>query len=125
VVSFTHKGSFKKTNNVLVKAIGVNYRAMLERYGQEGVAALEKATPKDTGETASSWYYTLRDTRGGTELAWMNSHRNDGVPIALVIQYGHVTRNGGYIQGIDYINPTIKPIFDKIANDVWKGVTTQ
>jgi len=124
MITFTHKGSFKKTNRFLFGVIGINYRAMLEKYGQEGVTALSLATPRDSGETANSWSYTIKDTRGGVEISWMNSNRVDGVPIAIILQYGHVTRNGGYVQGIDYINPALQPIFDKIVNDVWKGVTT-
>ena len=124
MITFSHKGNFKKTNRFLAGVIGINYRAMLEKYGQEGVTALSLATPRDTGETANSWSYTIKDTRGGAEISWMNSNRVDGVPIAIILQYGHVTGSGGYVQGIDYINPALKPIFDKIANDVWKGVTT-
>lgn len=96
----------------------------MKNIGEEGVKALKEATPKDTGLTSESWYYEVKQIQnGGTNiirLSFMNSNRKDGVPIALVIQYGHGTRGGGYVEGIDYINPALKPIFEKLANNAWK-----
>jgi hypothetical protein len=85
--------------------------------------ALKNATPVDSGETANSWDYEIRHYPGGASIAWTNSHVVDGVPIAIILQYGHATRNGGYVQGRDYINPALRPIFEKMANDLWEEVT--
>jgi len=97
---------------------------MLSKYAEEGKAALASATPTDSGETASSWDYIITIKSGRAKITWTNSNDANGIPVAVLIQYGHATRNGGYVQGRDYINPAIKPIFDKIANELWKGVTT-
>jgi hypothetical protein len=95
----------------------------LDRYGQEGVAALASATPVDSGLTARSWYYEIKRDRNSATISFLNSNIQNGVPIAVILQYGHGTRNGGWVQGRDYINPAIQPIFDKIANSAWKEVT--
>ena len=95
----------------------------LDRYGREGVAALASATPTDTGLTANSWYYEITNTDGVATIAFYNSNIQNGVPIAIILQYGHGTRNGGWVQGRDYINPAIQPIFDNIANNAWREVT--
>lgn len=95
----------------------------LERYGQEGVAALSSATPADTGLAANSWYYTVEVTKNGASITWSNSDVEGGFPVAVMIQYGHGTGTGGYVSGRDYINPAIVPIFDKIAESVWREVT--
>lgn len=100
------------------------YLDALHRYGQEGVDALSAATPRDTGTTAASWSYEVRHGNNEVSIYWNNSNAPYGVPVAVLIQYGHTTRNGGYVQGIDYINPALRPVFDKIANDIWKEVTT-
>lgn len=118
-----HKGDFKKTEKLLKKSFGSNYRAILDRYGRQGVAALASATPKDTGETASSWSYEIIQNKRGLSIVWNNSYINHGVNIAIILQYGHATRNGGYVTGIDYINPALKPIFDSMATAAWKEVT--
>ena len=89
-----------------------------------GVSALESATPVDSGLTASSWDYEIHQSRNSAKIVWTNSNINQGVPIAIILQYGHGTRNGGYVQGRDYINPAIKPVFDRIAEGVWKEVTS-
>lgn len=100
------------------------YLETLNRYAQEGVDALSAATPRDTGTTADSWSYEIRRGNGQVTIYWTNSNAPYGVPVAVLIQYGHATRNGGYVQGIDYINPALKPIFEKMAENIWREVTT-
>jgi hypothetical protein len=123
ILTISHKGSFKKTNTFLDKLRDKNIYKSLDKYGQEGVVALSSATPVDTGLTASSWSYEIVKTSRAISLVWKNSNVVDGVPIAIIIQYGHVTATGGWVEGIDYINPSLKPIFDKILKNVWKEVT--
>ena len=118
-----HRGSFNRTERFLQRITKIDYKSILERYAQEGVAALAAATPVDSGLTANSWDYEIRVSRYGYSIAWTNSNIVDGVPIAVILQYGHGTRNGGWVQGRDYINPAIQPIFDKIANELWREVT--
>lgn len=124
VITFHHKGNFQKTDNFLKKAKQGDYFRSLEKFAQEGVNALASATPIDSGKTAASWDYTISRSKGSVSITWTNSNINDGVNIAVIIQYGHGTRNGGYVQGRDYINPAIRPVFDKIAENVWKEVTS-
>lgn len=124
VITFHHKGNFQKTDNFLKKAKQGDYFRSLEKFAQEGVNALASATPIDSGKTAASWDYTISRSKGSVSITWTNSNINDGVNIAIIIQYGHGTRNGGYVQGRDYINPAIRPVFDKIAENVWKEVTS-
>lgn len=124
VITFHHKGNFQKTDNFLKKAKQGDYFRSLEKFAQEGVNALASATPIDSGKTAASWDYTISRSKGPVSITWTNSNINDGVNIAVIIQYGHGTRNGGYVQGRDYINPAIRPVFDKIAENVWKEVTS-
>ena len=95
----------------------------LNKYGQEGVAALASATPIDTGKTAASWYYEIREENGEIIISFNNSNIQNGVPIAIIIQHGHGTGTGGWVQGRDYINPALQPIFDEIANRAWREVT--
>lgn len=121
-ISFSSSGSFQKTESFLAKMSRREIYNLLDGYGQEGVAALAAATPKDSGETAGLWGYKISRSFGSTSITWTNSHTNNGVPIAIILQYGHGTGTGGYIAGRDYINPAIKPIFDKIANGTWKAV---
>lgn len=121
MITFSHKGDFKKTMNFLKRAEKLDFRDLM-KYGQKGVEALREATPKDSGLTADSWYYQIRKTENGISLEFCNSNIVDGVPIAIILQYGHGTRNGGYVQGRDYINPAIQPIFDEIAENLWKEV---
>mgnify|MGYP007012478962 CR=1 FL=1 len=123
MISFRQKGDFSKLTRFLERIKEVVKLGDLDRYGQEGVAALSSATPKDSGETASSWYYTIEHNRESASISFHNSHINDGVPIAIILQYGHGTRNGGWVEGRDYINPAIQPVFDKIAEDAWREVT--
>ena len=123
MITFSHRGDLKKTINFLGKAAKIDFRKILEKYGKEGVNALAAATPVDTGLTASCWRYEIRGAQGSISIIWSNSNVNNGVPIALILQYGHGTGSGGYVQGRDYINPAIRPIFDKIAEEAWKEVT--
>ncbi len=124
MITFHHKGNFKKTERFLTNGQRLAISNIFSKYGKQGVAALALATPKDTGETAASWSYKLIVTRYGYQIIWFNSHEEkNGIMPAVLIQYGHGTRGGTYIQGIDYINPAMKPIFDQIAIDIWKEVT--
>lgn len=123
MISFRHKGDFSKTSRFLEKAKSAVRRGDLDKYGQQGVAALASATPVDTGKTAQSWEYKITMNSGSVAITFHNTNIQNGVPIAVIIQYGHGTNNGGWVQGRDYINPAIQPIFDKIVNDVWKEVT--
>lgn len=124
MVKITHKGNFNNTTKFFRSMKEKRYLDALHRYGQEGVDALSAATPRDTGTTAASWSYEVKYGNNEISIYWNNSNAPYGVPVAVLIQYGHATRNGGYVQGIDYINPALRPVFDKIANDIWKEVTT-
>ena len=123
MISFRHKGDFAKLSRFLEKAKNTVRLGDLDRYGREGVAALASATPVETGRTANSWYYEIVRTNGSVTINFNNSNIQNGVPIAIILQYGHGTGTGGWVQGRDYINPAIQPIFDKIANDAWREVT--
>jgi len=123
-MSFETSGSFKNTENFLQRMLKREMFNNLEKYGKEGVDALASATPVDSGLTAGSWKYEIIKTNKTYTIRWINTNLVDGVPVAILLQYGHGTGNGGYIQGRDYINPALKPIFDKIANNVWKAVTS-
>lgn len=122
VVSVRTKGDFKKTDRFLSGIVQRHYLHKLDRYGRMGVEALKDATPRDTGLTADSWGYEIVEEPGQLALYWKNSNVQDGVPIAILLQYGHGTRTGGYVEGIDYINPALRPIFNQMANEVWKEV---
>ena len=124
MISFRHKGDFSKLTRYLERAKNVAHMGDLDKYGREGVAALASATPIDSGLTANSWYYKVEHKQGSATISFYNSNIQNGVPIAIILQYGHGTRNGGWVQGRDYINPAIQPIFDRIANDAWREVTT-
>ena len=123
MISFRHKGDFSKTIKYLTDVKNAINVKNLEYYGQEGVAALRSATPVDTGLTANSWYYRIEHNKESVTISFHNSNIQNGVPIAIILQYGHGTNNGGWVQGRDYINPAIQPIFDKIVKDAWKEVT--
>lgn len=123
MISYTQKGDFSKTTRFLERAKEIVRMSDLDKYGQEGVAALASATPVDSGETANSWYYKIERTKGSVKIVFCNSNIQNGVPIAIILQYGHGTRNGGWVEGRDYINPAIQPIFDKITNEMWREVT--
>ena len=119
-----HRGDLKKTKNFLDRMKERSYLKNLEKYAQEGVAALSAATPVDTGKTANSWTYEIEHTDTRYAICWINTNENKGVNIALILQTGHGTGSGGYVQGIDYINPAMKPILQKIADEAWKEVTS-
>lgn len=122
MISFRQKGDFKKLTHFLERAKDVAHMGILDKYGREGVAALSSATPIDTGLTAKSWYYEIENKKDYARITFYNSNIQNGVPIAIILQYGHGTRTGGWVQGRDYINPAIQPIFDDIANSAWKEV---
>lgn len=123
MIRFKHKGDFKKTIYFFENILQRKYLQKLQQFGEEGVKALALATPKDSGETANSWSYEIIESQGRTAIIWKNSHIHDGVNIAIILQYGHGTRNGGYVQGRDYINPAIAPIFNRIAEQAWDEIT--
>ena len=123
MISFRHKGDFSKFSRYLERAKNVVRAGDLNKYGRQGVAALASATPVDSGETANSWSYEIERTNESISIQFYNSNIQNGVPIAIIIQYGHGTGTGGWVQGRDYINPAIRPLFDKIANDMWREVT--
>ena len=123
MISFRQKGDFSKLNRYLERVKESAKIGVLDKYGREGVAALASATPVETGNTASSWYYEIKRQNGSVSIEFKNSNIKDGIPIAVILQYGHGTGTGGWVQGRDYINPAIQPIFDKIADSAWKEVT--
>ena len=116
-------GSFNKTEKFLKKAHNASKTIDLTKYGEKGVAALQAATPTRTGLTASSWYYKIEKSGSTVTLSFLNSNVNHGVPIAIILQYGHGTNNGGWVQGRDYINPALRPVFDEMVEAIWKEVT--
>lgn len=125
MIKLRSKGNFNKTYRFLKKSREWRDRKLLDIYGQLGVNALKSATPKATGKTASSWFYTITEEENRTTITWNNSNVNKGVNIAIVLQYGHGTGTGGYIRGIDYINPALAPIFEKLAERAWEEVASK
>lgn len=125
IIVFKQKGNFKKTRKFLKRCSNLQLDDLLDQYGKEGVEALARATPKDTGKTAASWSYAVHKSDGQITITWSNSNIVDGVPIAVILQYGHGTRNGGYVEGVDYINPAMRPIFERIAQRAWGEVRTE
>lgn len=122
MISFSHKGDFSKLTGFLERAKGIVHLSALDRYGRRGVSALASATPVESGETAASWSYEIQNGDGTAAITFKNSHIVDGVPIAIILQYGHGTGTGGWVEGRDYINPAIQPIFDEIAEEAWREV---
>lgn len=122
MISFRQKGDFSKLTNFLERAKETVHLGDLNKYGRQGVAALASATPIDSGETAESWYYKIENNKESATITFYNSNVQNGVPIAIILQYGHGTRNGGWVEGRDYINPAIQPIFDQIVDDAWREV---
>ena len=122
VLTIRQKGDFKKSLTFFTHLRKRSIRPILEKYGALGVERLADATPKATGKTAASWSYEIKMDKTGAVLCWKNANIVDGVPIAVILQYGHGTRNGAYVQGVDYINPAITPIFDALADELWKEV---
>ena len=123
MIKFRHKGDFSKLTRYLEKSKEALKLGILDKYGRDGVAALSSATPVDSGLTASSWTYKIVRSNNSVSLEFHNSNIQNEVPIAVILQYGHGTGNGGWVQGRDYINPALRPIFDEIANAAWKEVT--
>lgn len=123
MIVFESKGDFKRTGNFLKRLLKLDIYKVLDRYGREGVAALSSATPADSGLASTSWDYKTEVNRKSASITWLNHDIENGFPVAVMLQYGYGTGTGGYVQGRDYINPAIKPVFDKIADSVWREVT--
>lgn len=117
------KGDFRKTNSFFERLLEVGKLGMLDKYGALGVKALKENTPKDTGLLADSWDYVIEHGKGYSKITWINTDIEGGCNVAVLIQYGHATKNGGYVQGIDFVNPAMAPVFDQIAEKAWKEVT--
>lgn len=124
MITFQQKGDFSRTTKYFEKLLNVVKLGELDKYGRQGVAALAAATPRLSGKTAESWEYKIVRTSDSATIQWYNTNENKGVNIAIILQYGHGTRNGGYVRGRDYINPAIQPLFDEIAETAWKEITT-
>lgn len=122
MITVESKGNFDNTEKLLKRIKSRDYLKVLDKFGQQGVTALSGATPTRSGKTDSSWDYEVLVSGGGVTLQWTNSNINNGVSIAIILQYGHGTRNGGYVVGRDYINPAMRPLFDKMADEAWKAV---
>lgn len=118
------KGDWSKTSNWLKKMQNIFTRGSFDKYGRVGVIALESATPKDTGATANAWYYEVQHSANQVSIIWKNSNEPKGFPVAVMLQFGHGTGTGGYVRGIDYINPAMRPVFENIAEDLWREVTS-
>lgn len=123
MIRFRHKGDFDKTTKFFNFVLRKDYYSILEKYGQAGVEALREATPKRTGKTSESWSYSIEKSKHGVDLIWSNSNTSRGISIALLIQNGHGMPSGYYVEGIDYINPALRPIFDAMGKDAWEEVT--
>ena len=122
MIKFKQTGDFRRTEKILRKLGNGDYLKGFEKFGEAGVEALRSATPVDTGKTAASWSYSIQKTKKGLSIVWSNSNINKGVNVAVLIQYGHATGNGAYIEGVDYINPSLKPVFELIAKEAWEEV---
>ncbi len=122
MITIRQRGDFKNLTSFLERSKEAFNLGILDKYGRQGVAALKASTPKDTGKTADSWYYRINRNNGTVSLSFHNSNVNKGVPIAIILQYGHATGNGGYVEGVDYINPALQPVFQKLADEAWKEV---
>ena len=123
MITFRQKGDFSKLSRYLERVKEAARIGVLDKYGREGVSALASATPVDSGKTAGSWYYEIKRQNGTVSIIFNNSNINKGVPIAIILQYGHGTGTGGWVEGRDYINPAIQPIFDRLAEEAWREVT--
>lgn len=123
MIKFRQKGDFSKLTRFLERAKGAIRLSNLDKYGREGVAALASATPVESGLTASSWYYEITNKNGIIRISFLNKNIQNGVPIAIILQYGHATGTGGWVEGEDYINPSVRPLFNKIAESAWREVT--
>lgn len=125
MITITSKGDFAKTFSFLNASKKINLNSILDKYGKEGVSLLSKNTPVDTSKTAQSWTYKIENSKGKTSINWYNTNVINGVNIAIILQYGHGTQNGGYISGRDYINPALLPLFNRMTNEIWKEVTNK
>lgn len=123
MITFRQRGDFNKLTRFLERARDAIHLGDLDKYGREGVAALSSATPVESGLTANSWYYEIENTKDSVRIRFCNRNVQNGVPIAIILQYGHGTGTGGWVEGRDYINPSIQPIFDEILKSAWKEVT--
>lgn len=123
MITFRQQGDFSKLTRYLERVKEAVRLGDLDKYGREGVAALASATPVDSGLTANSWYYKIENKNGSATISFHNSNIQNGVPIAIILQYGHGTKNGGWVQGRDYINPALQPLFDEITDRAWREVT--
>lgn len=123
MIRFTHRGTFNRVERFFNRLAKLNYLNILDKYGQEGVRALSASTPVDSGETANSWTYEISHSQNATTISWLNTNVHQNVNIAIILQYGHGTGTGGFVQGRDYINPAMRPVFDKLADEAWKEVT--
>lgn len=123
MITFRHKGDFSKFTRYLERVKHAVRLGLLDKYGREGVAALASATPVESGTTADSWSYEIENGTGSATIRFLNSNINKGVPIAIILQYGHGTGTGGWVQGRDYINPAVQPVFDRMVNEAWREVT--
>lgn len=124
MIVFSQQGNFEKATSFLERLKEIVHKSELDKYGKAGVEALRQATPLDSGKTADAWYYEIEHGHEQVRLQFCNSNINEGVPIAIILQLGHGTGTGGWVEGRDYINPAIQPVFDKLANDAWKEVTS-
>lgn len=124
MIQITHSGNFNNTETFLKRVRTLNYQGILDNYGKAGVVALSASTPVDSGITSNSWGYTIQIKKNHFNIIWTNSHTVSGIPLVILLQYGHGTGTGGYVSGRDFINPAVQPIFDKIAEEIWKEVTT-
>lgn len=124
MISFTTSGSFRETEALLQKMAKLDIPAILNKHGEEGVRALASATPTESGLAANSWGFVVASTKSGCSITWTNVDVEKGFPVAIMLQYGYSTGTGGYVQGIDYINPAMRPIFDRISQEVWKAVNS-
>jgi len=124
MLTFRQSGDFGKTTRFLVNAANRDVRSVLRSYGSRGLRALESATPVDTGLTASSWEFSCFQSKNSFGITWRNTNRAPGsAPVAILLQYGHVSRDGSFVRGVDYINPALRPIFESLANELWREVT--
>lgn len=125
MITFKQSGNFNQTEKFLTRAFKIDYKNILQKYGQLGVMALASVTPVDSRLTSHSWSYKVAKTKDSYRIDWSNTNVVDGVSIAIILQYGHATKNGGYVQGRDYINPAVQPIFDQLTAEMWKEVTAK
>ena len=124
-INFSHSGNFDKTTKFIVETTKKIKKHDLKKYGEAGIKELERCTPKKTGKTSKSWYYYIEKTQSGSKINFCNSNIQNGVPIAIILQYGHGLKGGGWVEGQDYINPALKTVFEALANDAWREVVEQ